>query len=60
MDPSIAADQTVFTDISRTFMYTIVRENGRIGDILVNVVTTYNQVREPHDTLLLAIKTYER
>ena len=53
MDPSIATDQTVFTDISRTFMYTIVRENGRIGDILVNVVTTYNQVRESHDTLFI-------
>jgi G-protein coupled receptor 98 len=42
IDPAIIVDQTVFPEISRTFAYTIVRENGGIGDILLNVIASYN------------------
>ena len=44
VEPSIVVDQTVFSQISRSFLYTIARENGLIGDVLLNVVTTYNPV----------------
>lgn len=44
-DPSITVDQRDFSDISRTFLYKIVRENGLIGDVFLRIVTIYNEVR---------------
>ena len=43
-EPSIIVDQTGFPEITRTFAYTIIRENGRIGDVMLNVLTTYTTV----------------
>ena len=36
----------MFSTISRHLLYTITRENGDIGDILINVTTIYNPVSE--------------
>lgn len=43
-DPAIAVDQRDFSDISRTFLYKIVRESGLIGDVFLRIVTIYNEV----------------
>ena len=55
-DPLIVVDQSVFSEISRTFVYAIVRENGLIGDVLLNVVTTYNPVSTVHTDAHIAVE----
>ena len=55
--PSINVDQTNFPEISRTFSYTIVRENGRIGDVLLNILTTYTPVSSGKLCIMCQIMT---
>ena len=47
-------DQTGFPEITRTFAYTIIRENGRIGDVMLNVLTTYTPVSNTESLRLKA------
>lgn len=44
-NPSITVDQSVPSIIARSLLYTITREGGAIGDVMIDVTTTYDPVR---------------
>lgn len=44
-NPSITVDQSAPSIIARNLLYTITRESGAIGDVMIDVTTTYNPVR---------------